>query len=303
MPHCSASRATRPFSPRRSHAHRSLILAAVILAAFSVGTGVAAAQETAARWVDSEGNALPFQDDATIAEFLRSAEVVGNEKIDVGITAPRHLTLESNGVRLEAAFRYVDETHSRVRLADGTYFQKLRDYCGFEVAAYQISLMLDMDNIPPAVHRKLGRDDGTVQIWVADTMMEKDRVDQGLRAPNGLEWGRQIQEMLVLDELLGNVDRNPGNMLIDDDWKVWLIDHTRAFQQGDELKNAGRIRMVRRAFWEALQRLDEDTVKATVSNELDGNNIKDMFKRRDLLVEHLQGLIDQRGGEGAVVWE
>ena len=133
-------------------------------------------------------------------------------------------------------------------------------------------------------------------------MMEKDRVDQGLRAPNGLEWGRQIQEMLVLDELLGNVDRNPGNMLIDADWKVWLIDHTRAFQQGDELKNPARIRMVRRAFWEALKSLDEDTVKATVSNELDGDNIKDMFKRRDLLVAHLQGLIDQRG-EGAVVWE
>ena len=46
------------------------------------------------------------------------------------------------------AFRYVDATHSRVRLADGSYFQKLRDYCGFEVAAYQISLMLAMDNIP-----------------------------------------------------------------------------------------------------------------------------------------------------------
>ena len=96
--------------------------------------------------------------------------------------------------------------------------------------------------------------------------------------------------------------RNPGNMLIDANWKVWLIDHTRAFQQGDELRNAGRIRMVRRAFWDALKSLDQDTVKDAVSNELDGNNIKDMFKRRDLLVDHLQGLIDQRG-EGAVIWE
>jgi acylphosphatase len=245
---------------------------------------------------------LPFQEDAAIAEFLRSADIVANEKIEIGITAPRHLTLEDNGVRVSAAFRYVDEPHSRVRLADGTYFQKLRDYCGFEVAAYQISLMLGMDNVPPAVHRRIGREDGTVQIWVEGTMMESERIEQELRAPNGLDWGRQIQEMLVLDELLGNIDRNPGNMLIDADWKVWLIDHTRAFQQGDKLKNAARIRMVRREFWEALKALDEDTVKAAVSNELDGKNINDMFTRRDLLVAHLQGLIDQRG-EGAVIWE
>lgn len=286
------------------HSIASVLLLAVFMVASPIGTeaGVVAAQEQTPRWVDVNGKVLPFQEGDAISEFLRSADVVGNEKIEIGITAPRQLTLEGDGVRVSAAFRYVDETHSRVRLADGSYFQKLRDYCGFEVAAYQISLMLDMDNIPPAVHRRIGRDTGTVQIWVEDTMMETERIDKGLRAPNGLAWGRQVQEMLALDELLGNVDRNPGNMLIDANWKVWLIDHTRAFQQGDKLRNAGRIRMVRRAFWEGLKNLDEDTVKAALSMELDGKNIKDMFKRRDLLVAHLQGLIDQRG-EGAVVWE
>jgi len=290
--------------PRRWHQTAYVLLLAVAFIATGVGLDapVAAAQEQAPQWVDANGKVLPFQEDAAIAEFLLNAEIVGNEKIEVGITAPRRLTLEGSGVRVNAAFRYVDETHSRVRLPDGTYFQKLRDYCGYEVAAYQISLMLAMDNVPPAIHRRIGRDDGTVQIWVEGTMMEQERIDKELRAPNGLEWGRQIQEMLVLDELVGNVDRNSGNMLIDADWKVWLIDHTRAFQQGDELRNAGRIRMVRRAFWEALKSLDEDTVKAAVSKELDGNNITDLFKRRDLLVEHIQGLIDQRG-EGAVIWE
>ena len=292
---------SRP-SRRRQPTTWVLFLAVALVAAVGPGPRFATAQEQAPRWVDVNGKVLPFQDDAAIADFLRSAEIVGSQKIEVGITAPRRLTLEGDGIRLEAAFRYVDETHSRVRLADGSYYQKLRDYCGFEVAAYQISLMLDMDNVPPAVHRKVERDTGTVQVWVPDTMMEQDRIDKGLRAPNGLEWGRQVQEMMVFDELLGNVDRNPGNMLIDGNWKVWLIDHTRAFQQGDELRNAGRIRMVRRGFWEALKVLDEDRLKAVLSGELDGNNVKEVFARRDLLVAHLQGLIDQRG-EGAVIWE
>jgi len=290
--------------PRRWHqtAYGLLLTFAVVAAAIGSQAPVEATQEEAGRWLGVDGKPLPFQDDAAIADFLRSAEITDSQKIDIGITAPRRLTMETNGVKIHAAFRYVDETSTRVRMPDGSYFQKLRDYYGYEVAAYQISLLLAMDNVPPAVHRRIGRDDGTVQIWMPNTMMEEERIAQELRAPNGLEWGRQIQEMLVVDELIGNVDRNSGNMLIDANWKVWLIDHTRAFQQGDELRNAGRIRMVRRAFWDALKALDKATVTAAVSDELDGGNINDLFKRRDLLVDHLQGLIDQRG-EGAVIWE
>jgi hypothetical protein len=108
--------------------------------------------------------------------------------------------------------------------------------------------------------------------------------------------------MLLFDELVGNVDRNPGNLLIDGDWNAWLIDHTRTFQQNDKLRNAARLRMVRKSFWEALPALDRNQVAAATSGDLDGKALDGMFKRRDQLVAHFQGLIDQRG-EGAVVWE
>ena len=36
--------------------------------------------------------------------------------------------------------------------------------------------------------------------------------------------------MRVFDELIANTDRNQGNMLIDKQWKLWLIDHTRGFR-------------------------------------------------------------------------
>ncbi|NKB88990.1 MAG: hypothetical protein GKS06_12300 [Acidobacteria bacterium] len=141
-----------------------------------------------------------------------------------------------------------------------------------------------------------------MQFWIEGTMMEGDRVEQGLRPPNGLVWSRQVQEMVVFDELIGNVDRNPGNMLIDADWNVWLIDHTRAFQQGDELRNPSGVRMVRRGFWDAIRALDRGSAEQAVGDAVDANALDNLFKRRDQLVAHLQGLIEQRG-EGAVVWE
>ena len=253
-------------------------------------------------WYDEKGKPLPFQDVETIMMVLSDAKIVKNKKIDIGVTGPRRLVLEHNGVRLNAAFRNVDAEHSRVRLPDGTYFQKLHDFNGFEVCAYRISLMLDMDNVPPAVHRTVDREDGTVQLWVEDTMMEQERTDEGLRAPNRLAWMRQTQEMMIFDDLIGNVDRNPGNLLIDKNWKVWLIDHTRAFQQGDEVKNAERILFVRQGLWDGLQALDREAVTEATGDILDRGDIDDIFKRRDLLVERIQGLIDERGSE-AVLWQ
>ena len=293
-------------SVRRSRRFVATTTLFTVVAALVAVTGVVAAppsgQHAPAVWRDAVGKPLPFRGAGELMEFLRTADIVANDKIPIGITGPRRLTLELDGVRVNAAFRSVDETHSRVRLADGSFYQKLRDYCGYEVAAYRISGMLDMTNVPPAVPRRVQREDGTVQIWVENAMMEKDRIEQGLRSPRPQRWVQQIQEMLAFDQVIGNIDRNPGNILIDGQWTVWLIDHTRAFQQGGKLEKVGRIRMVRRRFWDRLQALDPDAVAAAMQGILESRQIDDMFRRRDELVTYLQGLIDQRG-EGAVIYE
>lgn len=295
----AATPSRRRFATARFLAMALLAVPGLLMSAAGAAS-TSTGQDSVIVWVDVEGKPLPFQQDAELAEFLRSAKIVGNTKIEIGITEPRKLVLEQNGIRVHAAFRNVDETHSRVRMGDGSFYQKLRDYCGFEIAAYELSKMLGMDNVPPAVGRRLGRTDGSLQIWVEGTMMESERVEKGLRSPNFVGWRRQVQEMLLFDELIGNIDRNPGNLLIDKNWKIWLIDHTRAFQQGKELKKAAKITWVRQGFWDRLQALDRDTVISAIDNFVAARGIDDMFKRRDSLVEHIQGLIEERGAEAVL---
>lgn len=239
---------------------------------------------------------------ARLIDILQRAQIVENEPIGIGTTAPRRLTLLDGGERLRAAFRHVDETHERMRLADGSYFQRLRDFSGFEVAVYRLSLLLGMDNVPPAAHRTVDRVDGTVQLWVEDAMMETKRIEEDIAVPRALEWTRQVQQMYVFDELIGNIDRNTGNMLIDADWKLWLIDHTRAFQQGDELRSPERISMIHQQFLDALRALDAERVSEAISHDVELPAINDLLRRRDLLVEHLGELIRERGA-GAVIWQ
>ena len=53
--------------------------------------------------------------------------------------------------------------------------------------------------------------------------------------------------MRLFDSLIFNDDRNPGNYLFDADWKLWMIDHSRAFQMRRELKYRRRTSSSRSA--------------------------------------------------------
>lgn len=301
---------TRNVRPSWPALFAGLAAGALVVAASPLSPGVAYAagptqvqESTEVRgmvWRDADGAPIAF-DEAALAEFLRGARVVETRKIGIGITGAHRLLLEQDGLRLRAAFRPVDETHTRVRLGDGSFYQRLRDYGGFEVLAYEVSRLLDMHNVPPTVMRRIGREEGSVQIWFEGAIMEQERVDKGLSSPDALGWRRQIQEMLIFDELIGNIDRNLGNMLIDPDWNICLIDHTRAFQQGSELRNAERIMWVRGAFWDRLRELDDDTLRRVAGSVLGGRELGALLRRRDLLIEHIQKLIEERG-EGAVLY-
>ncbi len=57
---------------------------------------------------------------------------------------------------------------------------------------------------------------------------------------------------------------------------------------------------MRTAFWEALKALDKAAVTEKAGDVLDGPVINDMFTRRDLLVAHIQALIEERGAEAVL---
>ena len=45
----------------------------------------------------------------------------------------------------------------------------------------------------------------------------------------------------IFDQLIYNMDRSQENLLITNDWKVWMIDHTRAFRKWTTLRNPAAI--------------------------------------------------------------
>ena len=247
-------------------------------------------------WLDVDGRPLPSQSDDAIVEFLRTANVVSEDVIGEGVTRPSRLVLERNGVHVHAVFRSHDEQQAGVTELSrkGAEFN-FRDSYLFEPAAYELSRLLGMDNIPPAIIRKVRGREGSVQIWVEKAMTEGKRLSRKIEPPDKVRWAKYKHVMDVFDALIYNTDRNEGNVLITPDWSMWFIDHTRAFRVKRSLPDPEKVRQCDRQLFQRLKSLNENVVRERLKDYLRKDEITAVLKRRDLLVERLQKLMAQRG--------
>lgn len=247
-------------------------------------------------WIGPDGDPLPFRSQDEVLEFLRTAEVKDRKPAPEGINRPQVLMLERNGVKARAILREVASEKKRVRIGERFYFRFLDSYAN-ECAAYDLARKLGFGFVPPVVLRGIGRP-GSLQIWIEDG---RPATDEGFQPRSPMVWMKQVWDKDFFDNLILNVDRNLGNMLIGPNDELWLIDHTRAFQPQGELFAAEEVQKVNRRAWERLQAMSDEELKDVVKEYLDSEQLDALVKRRELMAEHVEGLLARRG-ENAVFY-
>jgi hypothetical protein len=256
-----------------------------------------------ALWRGPTGAPLPFASGAEAIEFLRTAKVVSSVEIPEGSTTPLRMLLEKDGVQARAIFRSFERVQERVIDPDSgqTRFRPFRDSSTFEAAAYDLAALLGLPFVPPTVRRVIDNRDGTLQLWIESAMSEKERQERGIAPPNEDWWRGVLQTLVIFDNLIFNADRNTGNLLIDPAWRVWFIDHTRAFQENRSLRNPEHITFCERRLFERLRDLSDDEIRDAMLPYLDGREIGALLRRRERIVEHIDKLIEENG-EDAVLF-
>jgi hypothetical protein len=242
-----------------------------------------------------DGEPLPFKSLDEVLEFLGTAKVIEKKSIAEGTTGATRILLEKDGLRMRAIFRDVSIFKRKMVFDDGTVSFNFRDDAIFECAAFHLNRLLGLYVVPPTVKRKIGGVSGTLQAWVEDAMMEKERLDHGIEPPDQWRWRMQGQLMQIFDNLVYNEDRNLGNMLITEDWLLVLIDHTRAFRRYKQLMKPESIRYCDRHLLENLKNLNLQLLEEHLAKYLTQDQIRTLLKRRDLLVEHIESLIAEHG--------
>jgi hypothetical protein len=270
-----------------------------LLGTLVLSVGAAAAQE-------STPPPAPYKVSLTDAEqerFLLEGEIVRRRSAPGGITNSERATLRRQGFEHDAHIQRIDE-HKMQNAVGSTVELDFRDSYRNNVAAYRLDRILGLGMVPVTVVRRDGPRDAAFTWWVDDVLMdEKARHLKKIRVPDVEAWNRQMWVLRVFDQLIYNFDRNLGNLLIGKDWRIWMIDHTRAFKHFKEIKNLKDLGdRCERELLAALRRLDEPTLKAAMTDLLDGPQITALLARRDKIVRYYDAKIAKQG-EAAVVYD
>ena len=101
--------------------------------------------------------------------------------------------------------------------------------------------------------------------------------------------------MAVFAALVYDVDRNKGNVLYTKDWRLVMIDFTRAFRSGREIAWPVAAMQIRRALFERLEQLTAEAIRTVAERWLNTFEIDAVLARRDLLLAHFRRLAAARG--------
>ena len=216
---------------------------------------------------------------------LRNGKIIKAKKLGTGITNPLKLTLQDGTTEFPAVFKDVDVRKTgATKLATGVEMD-FKDSWQFDVAAYELDKLLGLNMVPATVERRFEGEMGMLQWWVPDAMTEGDRKKKGIDPPDKDAWNRYLFKVRVFDNLVYNIDRNLGNLLITPDWKVWMIDHSRCFKNVDSLKSSTDMKRFSLSLMEALKHLDQTKVMEKCGKYLSTYEVQTMLKRRDAIVQ------------------
>lgn len=217
-----------------------------------------------------------------ITEYIRTAEIEKIDNIPVGVTRPQRAFFKPGG---PVGSVVVKDLRPGRRSGYWESYQS-------EIAAYELDRLLGLDMVPPTVERRVRGERMSAQMWVDDTIWLKEIRSQ--RPPNLIAWNRQVRRQRVFDNLIANIDRNEGNLLVlrTPDWHLVLVDHSRCFTSTNRM--TFEMRQIDRPFYERLKALDKATLEARIGEMLvDG--VEPLLRRRDAIVAHFEKLVAAQG--------
>jgi hypothetical protein len=273
------------------HARRLAIVAVVLMAC---GPGPASAQSPAPA-------VPPVLSPEQMETFLRTAKIISSRAAGSGVTNTRRVTMSDGTLTHDAQVQVIDEDKPVYRVQGYTEFN-FRDCFCFNIAAYRLAVLLGIDNVPMSVERTVEGRPAAVTWWIDDVALDEDaRRKSSAVDPNPARFEHYRYRQRIFDELIQNRDRNLGNLLYTKNWKMWMIDHTRAFRLNRDLGKPADLLRIERPLYERLKALTAESLTKALGQTLRKAEIDALMARRDAILKVLETRMKQLS-EAAVLY-
>ena len=97
----------------------------------------------------------------------------------------------------------------------------------------------------------------------------------------------QLHLSRLFSQLVDDTDRNQTNTLITADWRLYMVDFTRAFRSAETLQHPEAVQRCSRETLEKLEALTRDTLVQTLKGHVEPAAVKGLLARRDEIVARL----------------
>jgi hypothetical protein len=237
----------------------------------------------------------PFTSREEIEHFLRTAEIVKIVSRPEGRTNPLRLRLRDSDREQDVIYKYIDVRKPGVyNLGKSTEYD-FKDSWKFEVAAYELDKLLNLNMVPVTVERAYQGRTGSFQFWVYDCISEEERRIEKREPPSVVLWNWQLYKVWIFDKLIYNIDRNLGNLLVTPEWRCIMIDHSRSFKSSGKVEAIEKVYYFSKSMMEAIANLEEAQVRERCGRWLTDSEITTMMERRHELIEYYHEELSENG--------
>lgn len=238
-----------------------------------------------------------------VEDVLLNGEILRTENVGIGITKPMRMYVRGGDMEISGIWK-------NPAAGDSDFPEGWRH----EIAAYRLDVLLGLGMIPPTVERRIRMRKGSFQYWVDGLTTKRTLLSEEREIPEDRQDHCDRMQRLAnaFDSLIANIDRTQENIAYTEDWRVILFDHSRSFRThgfyveqlvyGDKGLSRKPLVPLPRGFVERLRELNLKTIREAVGKYLNTKEIQAVLKRRDLIVEEIDGQI-LKHGEDAVLYD
>ncbi len=137
----------------------------------------------------------------------------------------------------------------------------------------------------------------SLQLWVENTRLLKQLNERNVRAPDLVKWNYQLHRAYMFEDLVANLDENEGSPIVDPQWNLIVLDHSRAFTNtlAQPYEIGKKLNQIDRPFFDRIRALDRATVTRAIGDLVEAGAIDALFVRRDNIVKAFEKLAAQKG--------
>ncbi len=192
------------------------------------------------------------------------------------------------------------------RVTNRTRPHSLPDSYKYDLAAYELNKLLDLNIVPPTVEREVEGRKGSLSLLIEKAITEEARRNNNIEPPDSKSFKDSLEELTVFENLTYSdsycAEGDLPDILImrKEDWKIWRVDFSEAFAPFPELIPECRITRCSKKLYQNLQNLDDETIKTKLSLYLNDEEIGALLERKKIIIEKIKKLIEEKGEEAVL---